>query len=224
MTPLKIVEQAVKKGLSLIAITDHNSLENTQAVIRAAWGSGLKVLAGIEITSLEEVHILGLFPEKDAARSMQVLVNDHLLPGENDDDLFGLQVVANEKDEVERIDHRLLIGATQLNLERIVSEIHKRRGMAIAAHIDRMSFSIRSQLGFIPPDLLLDGLEVSRHTTPSEAREKIPECKGFPVITSSDAHFLSEIGQCRTFFEADRADFEELRSALSGEKGRRLIG
>lgn len=223
MTPIKIVDQAVKKGLSMIAITDHNSLENTQAVIRAARGTGLKVLAGVEITSLEEAHILGLFAEQEAADSMQNLIDDHLLPGENDEDLFGIQVVASERDEVERINNRLLIGGTQLSLDRIVSEIHNRRGLVIAAHIDKMTFSIRSQLGFIPPDLLLDGLEVSRLTSPAKAREQIPECKGFPVITSSDAHFLDEIGQCRTCFEAERANLEELRAALAGVKGRRLI-
>lgn len=223
MTPIKIVEQAVKKGLSMIAITDHNSLENTQAVIHAARGTGLTVLAGVEITSVEEAHILGLFEEKDSVDSMQALIDDRLMPGENDEDLFGIQVVANEKDEVERINNRLLMGATQLSLEQIVSEIHKRQGLAIAAHIDRMSFSIPSQLGFIPPDLLLDGLEISKHTPLAKAREEIPECRRFPVITSSDAHFLEEIGQCRTCFKAERAEFAELKLALTGQKGRRLI-
>ena len=224
MTPIKIVKRAVEQRLSMIAITDHNSLENTQAVIRAARGTGLTVIAGVEITSVEEAHILGLFEDEGSVDSMQTLLDDKILPGENDEDLFGLQVVANEKDEVERINNRLLIGATQLSLDQIVAEIHKRQGLAIAAHIDRMSFSIPSQLGFIPPDLLLDGLEISKHTPISEAREEIPECKRFPVITSSDAHFLEEIGQCRTYFEAERAGFKELRSALSGLESLRLIG
>jgi len=223
MTPIKIVEQAVKKGLSMIAITDHNSLENTQAVIRAARGTGLKVLAGVEITSLEEVHILGLFEGKDSVDSMQTLIDDHLMPGENNEDLFGIQVVANEKDEVERINNRLLIGSTQLSLDQIVAEVHTRQGLAIAAHIDKMSFSIPSQLGFIPPDLMLDGLEISRHTPLSKAREEIPECKRFPVITSSDAHFLEEIGQYRIHFQAERADFKEIKSVLAGKNGRMLI-
>ena len=223
MTPIKIVDQAVKKGLSMIAITDHNSLENTQAVIKVARGTVLKVLAGVEITSVEEAHILGLFEKEDAVDSMQALIDDNLMPGENDEDLFGIQVVANEKDEVERISNRLLIGATQLSLEQIVLEIHQRQGLAIAAHIDRMSFSIPSQLGFIPPDLSLDALEISRHTTLPEAREQIPECGRYPVLTSSDAHFLNEIGQCRTCFEAERAEFAELRLALTGQEGRRLI-
>jgi predicted metal-dependent phosphoesterase TrpH len=223
MTPMKIVEQAVKKGLSMIAITDHNSLENTGAVIRAARGTGLTVLAGVEITSVEEAHVLGLFEKKDSVDSMQTLLDDNILPGENDEDLFGIQVVANEKDEVERINNRLLIGATQLSLDQIVAEIHKRQGLAIAAHIDRMSFSIPSQLGFIPPALLLDGLEISKHTPLSEAKEQIPECNRFPVITSSDAHFLDEIGQSRFRFEAEQADFKEFQSVLAGKNGRRLI-
>lgn len=224
MSPLKIVAQAVKRGLSMIAVTDHNSLENTGAVIRAARGTGLKVLAGVEITSLEEAHILGFFEGKDSTDSMQALLETHLLPGENDEALFGIQVVANEWDEVEKINKRLLIGATRLSLDRIVEEIHKRQGLSVAAHVDKMSFSIRSQLGFIPPDLPLDALEISRHTSLAKAREEIPECKRFPVITSSDAHFLDEIGRCRICFEAERADLEELKSALAGQNGRRLIG
>ena len=170
MTPRKIVEQAQKRHLEIIAITDHNSAENAGSVMAAAQDTGLCVIPGIEVTTSEEAHIVGLFENPSDALSMQTLVYDHLQPGENDDDLFGMQVIANAFDEVEGMNRRLLIGATNLGLNEVIDAIHKLNGLAVAAHIDRQAFSIISQLGFIPEGLDLDAVEISRRMTLTQAR------------------------------------------------------
>ncbi|MFH1481471.1 MAG: PHP domain-containing protein [Pseudomonadota bacterium] len=222
MSPVKIVRQARGRHLKAIAITDHNSVENAPAVMAAARDAGLVVIPGIEVTTEEEAHIVGLFDEIEAALSMQGLVYEHLLQGENDEDLFGIQVVANEWDEVRYINRRLLIGATSLPLEEVISGIHDRGGLAVAAHIDRDAFSVTSQLGFIPLGLNLDALEVSRRMSIKEARERFGEYSRFPFITASDAHDLEEIGVSPLRLYVKGLTMTEIKQALACQGGRRV--
>ena len=223
MTPMKIVKEACHKGLNVIAITDHNSAENTGAVIAAARNTGLAIIPGIEVTTSEEAHIVGLFGDAEGALSMQDLVYENLQGGENKEEIFGIQVVANELDEVESINNRLLIGATDLGLEEAVAAIHDRGGLAVAAHIDRESFSIVSQLGFIPRDLGLDAVEISRGMGLKEARRHFSGYDWAPFISSSDAHGLEEIGVGRINIQVVHPDMAELSLALKGRRGRRIV-
>jgi predicted metal-dependent phosphoesterase TrpH len=223
MTPRKIVKVAGMKDLGMIAVTDHNSAENVAATLRAAAGTDLCVIPGMEIATAEEAHIVALFDDVASAVSMQQLVYDHLPPEENDEDLFGIQVAANEFDEVEEINTRLLIGATTLGVEAVVSAIHQRGGLAVAAHIDRESFSVVGQLGFIPPDLALDALEISRRVTLDAARERFPEYAGYTFLPASDAHDLDEIGTNPTRVLVAEPKMSELRLALAGKDGRRVV-
>lgn len=223
MTPIKIVREALDRGLSMIAITDHNSAENVPAVMAVARDKNLCVIPGLEITSSEEAHIIALFNSPESALSMQEIVFQNLLPGENDEDLFGIQVIADEFDNVDGINKRLLIGATTLTIDTIVQLIHEQNGMAIPAHIDRESYSIISQLGFIPPDLDIDAIEISSNITLKKARELFQEANTFAVVTSSDSHDLSTIGRSKTKLLVQKATFAELKMALKNEKGRKII-
>jgi predicted metal-dependent phosphoesterase TrpH len=223
MTPVKIVRVAVERKLDMIAITDHNSAENVAAVMAAARETSLRVTPGMEVTTSEEAHVIGLFPGIEGARSLQELVQESLPPGENDEELFGVQVVANEFDEVERLERRLLMQATALNLGQVVEAIHARDGVAIAAHVDRESFSIVSQLGFVPGDLALDALEVSRRLDLAGARGRFPDCADRPFVSASDAHDLGDIAARPTRFLGREASLAELRLALTGTDGRKII-
>ena len=223
MSPVKIIDKALNENLAIIAITDHNSAENTSAMIAAARDTDLYVIPGLEVTTSEEAHIVGLFENVEDALAMQALVYDNLQPGENDEELFGIQVVANEFDEVENINKRLLIGATSLSLDKVVSAIHRLKGLVVAAHIDRESFSIVSQLGFIPGDLNLDAIEISKHISMHEAKERFAQYNRAPFITSSDAHFPEEIGTSPTALKVAGAGFSELRLALAGQGERKVL-
>jgi PHP family Zn ribbon phosphoesterase len=221
MSPKKIVGKSIEKQLDIIAICDHNSAENVQAVKRLGEKRGLCVLPGMEICSREEVHMLGIFNTVEQAQAMQEFVYAHL-PGENQAEVFGYQVIANEKDEVCGEVSRLLIGASRLSLQDIVVKIHKLGGLSIASHVDRPSFGIIGQLGFIPEDLSLDGLEVSYRVPLNEVRKKVPGVMNFPCISSSDAHFLDDIGKIKTVLTLAAPTFEEIRLALQGQDGRKI--
>jgi PHP family Zn ribbon phosphoesterase len=222
MTPRAIVRTALEKGLDMIAVCDHNSARNAAATMRAAAGSDLAVIPGIEITSSEEVHVLGLFPSETEAEAVQEEVYARLF-GENKEEVFGYQVVVDEFDDVEDLDQRLLIGATTLRAERVANLIHEFRGLAVASHVDRPGFGLFSQLGFIPETLKLDALEVSRHSNFEKVRAKFPQAGNYPLITSSDAHYLKDVGSAVTLARMAEPSFEELKRALAGRESRAII-
>lgn len=222
MSPLSVVKKASEKGLDIIAVTDHNSAENIAAALKSAENSGLSVLAGMEITSSEEAHILALFDDLDSILKLQDIVYNNLNDGENVEKLFGEQIVANEKDEVLSFNKRLLIGSTKMSAHSIVVEIHALGGLAIASHIDRGAFSIISQLGFIPGDLSFDALELSSAISREKAQELFKDYDSFAWISSSDAHTPDDIGKRTTVFHMNASTINEMRLALKGTDGRRV--
>jgi PHP family Zn ribbon phosphoesterase len=222
MGPKAIVEKALQHGLDVIGISDHNSSENVPAVMKAAQDRNLTVLPGMEVTSKEEVHILAVFDSIDRALQLQEIVYAHL-HGENDTEAFGLQVVVNEDHDVLRFNKRLLAGATELSVEQVVDSISALEGLAIAAHIDRETFGILGQLGFVPEELHLDALELSANTSPEQARRRFPECAGYAFVRSSDAHSATEIGKVWTSLLLCEPNTREIKKALRGEDGRRVV-
>ena len=219
MSPRKIVAEVLRQQISIIAITDHNSADNALAVMKAAADAGIVVLPGMEVCTREEVHVLAIFENPASALGLQSCVYDHL-KGTNDPEVFGLQVVANEMDQVDRFEEKLLIGATDLSIEETVARIHELDGLAIAAHIDREGFGIIGQLGFIPETLNLDALEVSSNTTDEDAATRFRVYGKHTFIRNSDAHFLNQIGKNSTRFLLAEPSFAEIRKALQKQDGK----
>lgn len=223
MKPLAIVKQARRKGVDLIGICDHNSAGNVDAARRAGSREGVAVVGGIEVSSREEVHVLGLFDTQEDLQEMQRLI-DRNLSGENNPELFGEQHICNEFDKIIGRDARLLIAATRLTVEEVVENIHTLGGLAIASHVDRESFSILGQLGFVPERLAIDALEVSLLCTMALARQRFPQTRGYPLVCFSDAHRLDDIGETTTAFTVAGPCVDELRKALWCENGRTTAG
>lgn len=221
MTPQKIINQALYNNVDIVAICDHNSAENVQAIIKAAERKPVTVIAGLEICTKEEIHVLALFENIEAALEMQTKVYDKL-HGQNDPEVFGMQVIGNEMDEVLGFNDRLLIGAVDLSVEEIVNKIHQLSGFAIASHIDRENFSVISQLGFIPETLKFDALEISPNMSIKVARNKFPEYIDVAFVQNSDAHFIEDIGKCLTEFQIEIPSFVEIKMAIKDEYGRKI--
>ncbi len=222
MTPRRIVEVSLEKGLDVIAVTDHNSADNAGATRRAAENTGLNVLSGLEITSSEEVHILALFESPERAGLMQDVIYENLPSGENDERLYGQQVIANEHDEVMGFNKRLLISATNLTARRILELIASFDGISMASHVDREAFSVLSQLGFIPEDLRFDAIEMSPRISREKAGATFDGLQGFPWVSFSDAHYVKDIGRRTTTFHIEEPTFREIRRALVRSGGRDL--
>jgi hypothetical protein len=223
MHPAALANAAVQAGLDAVAVCDHNSAENIGAVDRAGRALGLSVIPGMEITSAEEVHVLGLLPNIEAALELQSKVY-RSLPGRNEERAFGMQVVANEFAEVLGFNDHLLAGATTLQIDQVVDAIHNVGGLAVASHVDREGFGIIGQLGFIPPGLPLDALEVSPRTPLPVARASFAPKGEYPILCASDAHDPKDVGKAITFMLLEKPTPAELRLALTGQSGRAILG
>jgi PHP family Zn ribbon phosphoesterase len=220
MSPKGILIAAKKKGIDILGICDHNSSENSLAIMKAAKKMHIHILPGMEVTTEEEVHILALFDDIGNALKLQEHVYKNL-PGKNDEETFGKQVIVNDKEEVLGFTDKLLIGATTIPLDKVLKLIHALEGLAIASHINREAFSIIAQLGFIPDDLELDALEISPSITIEEAKKKYPY--DYPITSSSDAHYPDDIGKSFTSFLLQDGTVTEIKKALKNEDGRKLI-
>ncbi|UCF99043.1 MAG: PHP domain-containing protein [Spirochaetaceae bacterium] len=221
MVPATIIERAQGAGLQGIAICDHNAAANASAVREAGMEAGIGIIAGMEVSSAEEIHLLALFDSFANLQTFADLVKEHL-SGENNPDLFGDQIVVDKSGDPVALETALLIGAADLGIGRIVEEIHGLEGLAIASHVDKQNFSLLSQLGFVPDDLALDAVELSRHAGPLE-RYPLAKIGNLPLVRCSDAHFPEEIGQAYTTFLVKEVTVSEIALALAGNQGRKIL-
>jgi hypothetical protein len=219
MLPEFILERAQQLGLRLIAVTDHNSAENVAAMLTAAEGTGITVFPGIEVETREEVHLLCLFDTLEQVTRWQEQVYARLPPLKNRDDVFGVQVVLDADGDAVGYNQRLLLTSTSSSVEEVVQRVRDLNGLCIPAHVDRPSYSVIANLGFIPPDLGIIGVEVSRLVAPTEARARFPELEQYSLIANSDAHRLQDMA-ARTTLKMAAATIGELSLALAGEEGR----
>lgn len=194
MRPPATLLAAELRGLGLVGIVDHSTAGNARAYLEAAPAFDVRVLVGMEIESAEGVHIVALFDNHDAVREMDEVVAAHLPGLLNRPDILGPQLLVDEWGEVIGQEERLLIAATDLTLENVALLARERGGLAIPAHIDRAANGLLPTLGFVPPGLEVAAFELSRHVTPRKARQLWPGLALLPLLNSSDAHTLEEIG------------------------------
>ena len=137
MTPGNVVGMATIKELDVIALTDHNTCKNCEAAMKLGEAYGRIVIPGMELTTLEEVHVVCLFPNLEAAMEYDHYVYEHLLPIANREDIFGKQQIMNEDDEVIGTVENLLINATDISFDRVYDLLQNYNGVMIPAHIDK---------------------------------------------------------------------------------------
>ena len=219
MLPPLIINEALQRGIDLIAITDHNASANVLAVQKAALGTGITVLPGMELQTKEEVHVLCLFDSIDQINSLQNIVDEKLPALKNRPDFFGDQLVVDEIGDFVRKEERLLITSVNLNLNEAYQIVNDIGGLFIPAHVNRKANGLLEILGFVPNEIPFMALEVSRHISPIEANQKFPQLSSYQIIQNGDVHRLSEfIGT--TIFEMKSPTIYELKLALQKIDGR----
>lgn len=196
MTPNNIVNMAAIKGLDVIAVTDHNSCGNTAAVMQAA-GDSLLVIPALEAETSEEVHVACYFAELEAAQELEQFLRKKSTPVKNRPEIFGNQYYMDACDNVIGEEENMLVSATGVDIYTLVERVHALGGAAVPAHIDRNSYSVLSNLGFLPPDLGVSTLEIT-----AKNRETLAaNYRNFNILTSSDAHYLENIAERQYFLE-----------------------
>ncbi len=209
MSPDRIAREAAARGLDMVALTDHNSARNAPAFAACCRRHGVLPLFGLEAVTSEECHVLALFDNLAAAAEMDAWVSAALPPVPLDAERFGDQPVVDEHGVILEQIEILLLSATGRSLEETGRRTRELGGLFIPSHIDRPSFSIESQIGFLPPGPY-DALEVS----PAHAGAYRTRYPDHPVIVSSDAHVPEAIGSAFFDLAADGPAVSELRAAL----------
>lgn len=220
MSPGNIVSLANQRGLNIVGITDHNSTKQCELIWKLAKKTNLTVIPGCEMTSREEVHCLGLFEDFDALRVFQDYLDRHLSIIPHNSSLFGYQVVVDQDENIlEELDY-YLGAALDVSVEEIEQKVHELSGIFIPAHVDRPRNSLYSQLGFLPPELKVDALQISKLAEETAVREKYRIGSDLTLVKFSDAHFPDDLGKTYTIFEMESPSFAEIKKALKQENGR----
>jgi len=217
MTPLNIIKKARELSVGIIGITDHNSTLQCSEAKRIGEREGVFVMCGAEITTREEVHAV-CFVEYKKLTLLQDYLSIHLPHIPNKTDFFGYQLVVNEDEEIIHQEPYLLISAINQTLEQVETFIHSLGGIFIPAHLDKKQNSLLSQLGFLPPDLKADAVELSPMCNTEDFFNKNSFLKKQRIIYSSDAHYVEDIGRATTFLDVAHLSFEGVKEAISNLK------
>ena len=194
MTPCNIVNMCQLMEIDTIAVSDHNTIGNVEAVMSVAQQVGIRVIPAMEVETAEEIHVLTLFPDLASAKTVAKLVYDALPNVDNREDIFGQQVYLDDEDRVLGYEKKLLISPTSLSVDELFESVLSVNGIAIPAHVDRHSYSILTNLGFIPPELPVTCIELSRTTEDVDAFFNArPELARYAVLRNSDAHRLESL-------------------------------
>lgn len=220
MTPNNIVNMALVKGLDIIALTDHNSGANLEAVSKCAKNSGLLFIPGMEVETSEEVHLICLLPNMKRVAELHYHICNALPAMQNRDDIFGKQLIMDENDNITGEERRMLITATSLTVNMVFLLVKQLGGVVIPAHVDRPSFSMISNLGMIPEELDIKYLEISRNCDKYAFRALKPELDGFSLIKSSDAHYLGDILERDSLLELEELSVKGVIDALCSDAGK----
>lgn len=203
MTPNNIVGMGVLNGLNIMALTDHNTSKNCPAFFKAAKKNGIIPIAGMELTTAEDIHIVCLFRELEAAMEFDASVDSHRIKYPNRTDIFGNQLVLDENDELIGTEEFFLPNATDISVEQVPKLVKEHGGFCYPAHIDRESNGIIAVLGDLPPDSGFNAVEFHSGDNIQPYSEKYSSVPGKKIIVSSDAHYLWDIKEKKEYFLID---------------------
>lgn len=215
MSPTVIVETALAQGLDIIAITDHNTTLQCPEIQSLGAEAGLTVIAGAEVCTREEAHCLALFGNDHARIAFQHYLDEHLPPLPNDPERFGDQVWVNRNNEIMGEAPYLLLSALDQNVNQVAAFVKQLGGLFIAAHVERLSFSLISQLGFIDPSLPLDAIEYNDASRFARLLSAQKYLSAYTYYPASDAHYPEQIGSKPCLIRASAPLFDNIRMAYA---------
>lgn len=215
-TPNNLAGMAKLCGLDIAALTDHNSCKNCPAFFTAAERYGIVPVAGAELTTSEDIHVVCLFDSLEAALDFDSDLQQHRMLIPNRTDIFGNQLIMNGEDEVIGTEEHYLTNATDISVEDAPGFVEKYAGVAYPAHIDRPSNGIVSVLGTFPETPKFTCAELNRAESIEEYKESFPILKDKTIIVSSDAHYLTNMRDKENYFELEDGlqDSDAVRKSL----------
>lgn len=214
-TPNNIAGMGKLNELDIMALTDHNTSKNCPAFFAAAEKNGIIPIAGMELTTSEDIHAVCLFETLDDALGFSDEIDARRIKIKNKTEIFGEQLIMNCEDELIGTDDYLLSNATTVSLDEVGKIVERYRGVCYPAHIDRDSNGAIAVLGAFPYD---DGFKAAEIRDKLKAEEYIAKYKleSLKLIFSSDAHYLWDISEKENYFDlpCDKNDPNSVRHEL----------
>ncbi len=223
MIPPNILNMAKLMGTKILGICDHNSAKNIKAMLQRAKAYGIVIIPGMEVQSLEEVHMLCYFDNLDKVLKFQEFVYNHLPSILNEPRYFGHQWIVDCNGNISGEENRMLLTSTQLTVEEISQKVSELKGLLVPAHVDRRHYSIVSQLGFIPKTVDIAAVEFSKAISERDFRKNYRGINKYGLITSSDAHSLQDMVYQKTYFRIKSLNIKEIILAFKGIGGRKIL-
>lgn len=203
MTPNNIAGMAALAGLQIVALTDHNSCRNCPAFFAAAKKTGVIPIAGMELTTAEDIHLVCLFEDLEAALRFNDAVDERRIRIANRTDIFGDQLLMNAEDEIVGIEKDLLSNATSVSYDEAKEFVARHGGICYPAHIDREANGVIATLGSFPDDPPYTLAELHDGSKMEEYRRRYPNLQNAELLVSSDAHYLWDIRDAEAFIELE---------------------
>ncbi len=203
MTPNNIAGMATLAGLNIVALTDHNTTKNCPAFFEAAKANGIIPIAGMELTTSEDIHVVCLFEHLEQAMEFDQKVNEQRILIENRTDIFGDQLITDGDDNVIGTEKYLLSNATMLSVDDAYALVTNCGGICYPAHIDRESNGIVATLGAFPDSPPFSHAELHDFGKKQEYIDRFPILNNCMMLSGSDAHYLWDIRDKSVYFELD---------------------
>lgn len=220
----EVVSRYREEDIALFAVTDHNHAGNFPALRDAAGKGGPVVLPGMEVQSMEDIHIVVVFRDGEAAQTFQEWLWLRMPRVENREDIFGYQLVVDAENNVLEQEPILLIQGVQYSVDEIAARGMEAGAIVIPAHLDRPSFSYEAALGRLPDTFPCTAVEISPNASHADLERWRERYAGRTLVRSSDAHRIEEISRSRcTPMLMAEPSFDELLLALKGERGRKVL-
>lgn len=223
MAPQDLMQRLKSLHVDWLAITDHNSLANCPAYAKVAQAMGLEFSWGVEVQTLEEIHLLVYFDDSSAAMSFDKELYAALPDIANDPDYFGDQVVIDENGNILKLEPKALSSSVWWDLSQTVEAASAYGGYCVPAHVDAGANSILSQLGFLPPEPEFELFGITAKLNLSSWLPEHPQFEGKSFLRASDAHYLSDLGSGATRLRLEKASIHDLFKAVRGETRTELI-
>ncbi len=217
MTPYNIANMAKFLGFDMIALTDHNSCLNCEAAVKAGQQAGIVVVPGMELCTVEEAHVVCLFPTVADAMGFHQYVQAHTLHIPNQPEIFGRQLVMDAADHVLAEEPCLLINSAEIGVNSVVGLAAQYHGAAFPAHIDRDSYSILNSLGVVPEEAGFSAVEISYDGDIALLQRMNPEINDKIHLQNSDAHYLEHMRDPGPWLELEEPSAACLISVLQGK-------
>lgn len=235
----QIVDKAIEKGISVIALTDHHTVKNIDAIKDYSKDKNITVISGIEFRTEygeKSVHIIGLFPDeyngiKLDSKALNELVLAPLGLSETKIVAIGRENKPNLEEEKAFKEGMFKV---QVNLKK-AAEVIREHGGIITIHSGDKSGSIEGMkhygkaeknvsksadcLGPLKEEIIKEYVDFCEMSSLNERDRKFYLDKfKRATIVASDAHDFNKIGEIYTWIKADPNVNGLLHSSIEFER------